>query len=360
VEKVLLMTGTEKGAFLFRSDAKREKWEIEGPVLKGWKIFDLQLDTRGEPAMYAAVNHFVYGPSIHISRDLGKTWEQLESGLRYGSDSPSKLRDIWCIVPGPVDEPEVLYAGVAEAGLFVSRDGGRHWEELKGLSEHHTRSEWEGGLGGLCCHTVQLHPTDKNRLWVAISAVGVFRTDDGGKSWRVKNDGLVIAVEAKIHKEIGSCVHRLVLDQKNPERLFQQNHRGVFRSVNGGDSWEKIENGLPANFGFPMVMNPHDTRTLFIIPQESDEYRFAKDGKLTVYRTADGGDSWHPMRKGLPDNCYVGIMRQAMAVDGLENCGVYFGTSGGQIFYSRNNGEQWQTMPLVLPKILSLSTAVIE
>jgi photosystem II stability/assembly factor-like uncharacterized protein len=358
--KIILMAGTEKGAFLLQSDTRREKWEIKGPILKGWKIFDLQLDSRKQPVMYAAVNHFVYGAGIHISRDLGKTWRQLENGPRYDRESQSKLKDIWCIVPGPADEPDVLYAGVAEAGLFISRDGGRRWEELKGLSEHRTRSEWEGGLGGLCCHTVLLDPANKNRMWVAISAVGVFRSDDGGKTWNVKNDGLVFAVEAKTHKEIGSCVHRLVLDPLNPDRLYQQNHRGVFRSSNGGDSWKKIEKGLPANFGFPMVMSPHNTQTLFIVPQESDEYRFAKDGKLAVYRTTDGGDSWHPLRKGLPDNSYTGVMRQAMAADTLEQCGVYFGTSGGQIFYSRDNGEAWHAMPCHLPRILSLSTAMIE
>ena len=357
--RVVVFVGTEKGAFMLSSDEKREKWEIKGPLLPGWKIFHLQLDQRAEPTLYACVNSFVYGPTINMSKDMGESWQQIENGPKYDEDAPGKLKDIWCVVPGRESEPETLYAGVADAGLFVSRDNGQNWQELEDIAQHKTRSEWIGGLGGLCCHSILLHPQNPNRMWVAISAVGVMRSDDGGKSFNIANDGLEIVVEAKEHKNVGSCVHRLVLDPKNPDRLFQQNHRGVFRSTNGGDSWERIENGLPSNFGFPIAVNPSDPNTVFIIELQRDYYRLPNNGELSVYRTTDGGDSWHPAKNGLPKNYYAGVLRQAMATDALPDCGVYFGTSGGQIYHSRNNGEDWQLMPGVYPRISSITTALI-
>ena len=356
--QILLMVGTQKGAFLLASDERRETWQVTGPLLKGWSVFDLALDRRSTPAMYAAVGHFVYGPAIHISKDLGRTWQQVEHPPKY--ESNHTLNNVWCVVPGRESEPGVLYAGVDEAGLFVSRDSGWHWENLSGLSDHRTREEWCPGNGGLCCHSVLLDPSNENRMWAGISAVGVFRTDDGGQTWEASNDGLEIIVEGKTHKDIGTCVHRMVLDPANPERLFQQNHRGVFRSTDGGKKWDRIENGIPNNFGFPMVMLPGDSNTLYIVPQESDEFRFASDGRLTVYRTADGGDSWTPLRSGLPENAYVGVLRQAMAADSLESPGVYFGTTGGQIFYSRDGGERWETIPCALPRISSVSVAILD
>lgn len=358
--KTLLMVGTQKGMFFLHSDEKRESWSLEGPILKGWKIQDVQLDQRSKARMYAAVGHFVYGQTIQISDDLGKTWQQVEHGPHYAEDAGSELKDVWCVVPGRASEPDTVYAGVAEAGLFVSHDRGVNWEEMTGVSQHLSREEWIGGLGGLCCHTIIPHPDKPQRLWVAISAVGVLRSDDGGETFHVKNDGLIKVIEGKTHKDIGSCVHRMVIDPQNPDRLFQQNHRGVYRSEDGGDSWQTIESGLPGTFGFPIVVNPHHPDTLFTIPQESDEFRMAKDGVLAVYRTTDGGASWAPSRKGLPDNCYVGVLRQAMTVDSYPDCGVYFGTSGGQIYYSRNNGDSWETMPCNLPRISSLAVAIIE
>jgi photosystem II stability/assembly factor-like uncharacterized protein len=357
--KVVVFVGTEKGAFLLSSDENRKKWEIEGPILAGWKVFHLQLDQRREVKLYASVNSYVYGPAIYVSKDLGKNWQQIENGPRYAEDAPGKLNNIWCVEPGRENEPEVLYAGVADAGLFISRDGGQNWTELKDIAHHRTRSEWMPGNGGLCCHAILVDPYNKNRMWVAISAVGVFRSDDGGKSFAIKNDGLEIAIEAKTYKNIGSCVHRLVMDPRNPNRLFQQNHRGVFRSTNGGDSWERIENGLPSNFGFPIAINPTNPDTLFIIPLQSDEYRVPNHGELAVYRSTNGGDSWRPLKNGLPSHCYAGVLRQSMATDTMPDCGIYFGTSGGQIYYSRNNGENWQLMPGLFPRISSITTAVI-
>lgn len=356
--RVLLMVGTQKGAFLLTSDERRESWNVEGPLLKGWSVFDLALDQRQSPMMYAAVGHFVYGPAVHISGDLGKSWKQVEHAPKY--ESKHKLNNVWCVVPGRASEQGTLYAGVDEAGLFVSHDSGWHWEEMRGLSNHPTREEWHPGAGGLCCHSVLLDPENKKRMWVGISAVGVFRSNDAGETWEASNDGLDIIIEGETHKDVGTCVHRMILDPIDSDRLFQQNHRGVFRSTNGGKVWERIENGIPNNFGFPMIMLPADSDTLYIVPQESDEFRFAADGRLTVYRTTDGGDSWAPLRAGLPDNAYVGVLRQAMAADSLKSPGVYFGTTGGHLYYSRDGGEAWETIPCALPRISSVNVAVID
>ena len=332
--KTLVMVATEKGAFFIRSDEKRTAWTVSRPALKGWKVNNLLLDTRGAPVLYAAVGHFVYGPTVQVSRDLGATWEQQEHGPRFGEDNTSTLKNIWCIVAGPVDEPDVLYAGTDDAGLFISRDHGATWTELTGISQHPTRSEWMGGAGGLCLHSILLDKDNPKRIWVGISAVGVLRSEDGGETFQAANTGMPIVIEGKEFKNIGSCVHSMVQDPARPNRIFQQNHQGVLRTADGGDHWERIETGLTSKFGFPMVMDPHDTNRLYIVPQEADEYRIFQDGQPTVYRTTNAGDSWDPLRKGLPENCYSGVLRHAMAVDNHASAGVYFGTSGGQVFYS--------------------------
>jgi len=360
MSRVTVLVGTQKGAFFLSSDEGRKNWQLSEPMMKGWSVFDVQYDQRRTPKLFAAVGHFVYGPTVHISEDFGKTWQQVEDSPKYGTESPHKLNNIWSVTPGRAAEPDTLYAGVDEAGLFVSRDGGEHWEELSGLSGHPSRAEWHPGAGGLCCHSILLDPNDLNRMWVGISAVGVFRSEDGGKSWETSNDGLPIAIEGKTKKDIGTCVHHMVLDPQNPDRLFQQNHQGVFRSLDGAKTWERIENGIPHNFGFPMVLLPNDPDTVLIVPQEKDEFRFAAEGRPAVYRTRDGGNSWEPLRDGLPENAYVGVLRQAMTVDSCETSGVYFGTSSGQIYYSRDTGEHWEPMPCILPRIQSLSVVVQE
>ena len=360
MSNTIVMVATEKGAFFLRSNAARKDWTLSGPALKGWKVNNLLLDQREAPLLYAAVGHFVYGPTVQISRDLGVTWEQQEHGPKFGEEATSTLKNIWTIVPGPADEPQTLYAGTDDAGLFVSHDGGGHWEELIGISQHETRSEWMGGAGGLCLHTILLDKDKPGRMWVGISAVGVLRSDDGGQTFQPCNEGMPIVIEGKEFKNIGSCVHSMVQDPAQPSHLYQQNHQGVLRSFDGGDQWERIESGLPSKFGFPMVMDPHDAKRLYIVPQEADEYRIFKDGKPTVFRTTDQGESWEPLRNGLPDNCYSGALRHAMAVDTHEIAGVYFGTSGGQIFYSIDGGESWQTMPCALPRILAVKAAVVE
>ncbi len=363
--EVYVCVGTQKGGFLLRSDEGRKEWSVEGPLLGGWGIRDLSLDTRGaRPVMWAAVGHEVYGPSVQRSTDLGKTWDQIEHGPKYGADAPGKLESVWTIVPGRAEEAGVLYAGVAEAGLFVSRDGGDHWNELKGLSGHPTRSAWTPGFGGLCCHTIVLDPENSKRMWVAISAAGVFRSDDGGETWSDRNEGLQNLLEAQVEEDAGFCVHRMVVDPKNPDRLFQQFHFGVYKSENAGDSWERIENGLPRGnegcFGFPIVMHPRDPNTLFVIPQISGEYRYAHDGDLAVFKTTDAGANWSTRTDGLPGGAFQGALRQAMSVDPLNPCGVYFGTTGGLLYASRDEGETWMELPGRYPRVQSVNAYVLE
>jgi photosystem II stability/assembly factor-like uncharacterized protein len=356
--KTHLFVGTEKGAFVLSSRKRRTDWKLHGPFLKGWKVQDIRVDSRGgSPTLWAAVGSFVYAACVQKSEDLGRTWEQLEAAPHYDEGAPGKLRALWTVTPGHPSRPEELYAGVADAGLFRSNDSGQSWQELKGVSEHPTRAEWMPGAGGLCCHTIIVHPDNPKRVWVGISAVGVFRTDDDGQTWDLCNTGLDIVLEAKENKHIGSCVHRMVLDPENPDRLYQQNHRGLFRSTNGGDSWKRIEEGLPAEncFGFPIALDPTNPDRVFIVPEESDEYRMALEGRLTVYRTEDGGDSWQPRRKGLPRDFYSGVLRQAMDTDSHDPCGVYFGTIAGTMHFSIDAGDTWDTMPYQFPRICSVA-----
>ncbi len=333
---------------------------MQGPLLKGWSVSDTLFDCRDKPVFFAAVNSPFYGPGLQVSKDLGDTWRAIESLPQYPKESPYEVESIWTIVSGTEDQPDIYYAGVDPAGVFVSRDRGEHWELIPGLSDHPSREEWIGGKGGLCCHSVLVSPDNPARLWAGISAVGVFRSDDSGHSWSTKNEGLEKVIEGKTHKEIGSCVHRLILDPTDPNKLYQQNHRGVFRSNNAGDTWQRIGTGLPHKFGFPMVINPREPDTLFIVPQESDEYRLVPDGNLRVFRSRDSGNNWEPLSEGLPDKSYTGVLRQAMAVDGFSDCGVYFGTIGGQIHFSTNNGDRWQTLPCQLPRINAVSVFTAE
>ena len=358
---VNLLIGTKKGAFVARSDAARETWTLEGPLFKGWEVFELTGDPRKPGRWLAATGHFIYGSCVQVSDNEGKDWKQIEKSPAYGDGATNKLNNIWCIHPSVAEEPGVYYAGVDEAGIFRSEDGGTSWEELNALSGHESRAEWMEGAGGLCCHSVQIDPANPSRLWAGISAVGVFRSDDRGKTWQVRNDGLNIICPGETQKEIGSCVHSLALDPNDSTRLFQQNHRGVYRSTDGGDSWQQIENGLKENqFGFPIAMDPNDSDVVFTIPQESDEFRHAEGGKLAVCRTTDGGESWQTARNGLPDHCYTGVLRKAMCTDSCAEAGVYFGSANGQVYYSLNGGDEWHTLPFTLPRIFSLSAITIE
>lgn len=358
MSRVLVMVGTRKGAFFYVSDPDRQSWRLEGPLFKGWEVGPLFYDRRGEGRLWAGVGSYVYGPHFQVSEDFGKTWKQIEGSPAYGENAGRKVKAIWTVAPGPPDQPDVLFAGVDEAGLFVSRDGGDSWQEVPGLNDHPTREEWQPGAGGLCCHSVIQDPEDPQRIWVGISAVGVFRSDDGGATFQTRNEGLPIAIEGKKHKDVGTCVHALL---RTPDgRLFQQNHQGVFRSVDGADSWQRIEEGLPSIFGFPICRDP-GSGDLFTLPLESDEYRFFIDGQVAVYRSRNGGDSWDKITAGLPESgFYSGVLRHSLAADGLPQGGLYFGTTGGQLFGSRDAGESWTRLPGDLPRVQSVSAVVLE
>ena len=354
---VTLYCGTRKGLFVLESDADRTDWTIAEPALKGWEVQDVCYDDRTDPRLFAAVGHLVYGPTVHRSDDGGRSWEQVEASPAYDGDR--ELNRVWTVVPATAADPETLYAGVDEAGLFRSTDGGDTWHEVEGLSNHETREHWQPGAGGLCCHSILPHPTDPDRLWVGISAVGVFRTDDGGETWDLVNDGLAVAAPEDGHEPLGSCVHRLRLDPTDPDRLYQQNHLGVFRSTDGAGTWERIDDGLPSTFGFPLVLHPRDPETLYVVPLESDEHRLAIDGQPAVYRSTDAGDSWERCASGLPADSWVTVLRHAMAADPLDPAGLYVGTTGGRVFHSADAGDSWAAIDCHLPRVNGV-TAVVD
>ena len=359
-QKVSVLIGTTRGAFLFHSDSARRDWKMTGPHLDGWEIYSLAGiggNGHGAGRLFAGTSHFVYGTTIRVSEDLGDNWWQVEDGPRYTQESGFKLNSIWQIVPGHESEPNTLFAGVDEAGLFVSRDGGITWREVTGLTHHSTRSQWAPGGGGLCLHTILVDPTNPKRMWIAISAVGVFRTEDGGETWRVRNEGLPQVTTDIPNYEVGRCVHKIVLDPRDPDTLYMQFHGGVFKSTDAADSWQPIENGLPGNFGFPMVITARGD--LFVIPLDSDMQRHVKDGNLRVYRSRDGGENWLPTGRGLPEQPhYVGVLRDALAVDTLDPAGIYFGTNTGEVFYSSDDGENWSRLPGQFQRITSIKAWV--
>jgi photosystem II stability/assembly factor-like uncharacterized protein len=355
-DQVTLLVGTNKGAFFYQSDKSGGDWKMSGPYMAGWEIYSLLAapnNRAATPRLFAGTSSFVYGPTVRVSDDMGATWRQIEKGPSYGADAGWKLQQIWQIVPGHPSQPGTFYAGVADAGLFVSRDGGENWSEVDSLTKHPTRPKWFPGGGGLCLHTIVVDPTNPNRMWLGISAVGVFRTEDGGKSWTVRNQGLgQIATGDGPDSPVAHCVHKIVRDPARPDTLYMQYHGGVYRSTDGADNWTRIESGLPSNFGFPMAMTKKGD--LFIAPLESDEKRMAKEGRLRVYRSRDRGDTWQEMKGGLPDQHYVGVLRDAMTTD--SNDGLYFGTTSGELFASRDAGDSWQKLPGQLPRITCVKT----
>ena len=344
---VLLIIGTEKGAFLMRSEKALVDWKVEGPLFKGWRVTTAARDTRGRYLLGVASQ--VYGATIQISDDLEK-WHQALGGPSYPSGGTRRLNQIWKIHTSG----DTLFTGVDEAGLFRSDDG-EHWQPLDSLNEHPTRDAWSPGAGGLCAHAILTDPANPKRTWCGISAVGVFRTDDEGRTWHSKNSGVTVIIEDKVHKDIGYCVHALAQDPEHPAVIYRQDHMGVYRTQNGGDSWERIQNGLPSRFGFPIAIAPK-TKALFIVPLESDEYRMPPEGRLRVYRSRNGGNSWEPLTRGLPqEHAYTAVLRGALAVDGRDSPGVYFGTTSGTLYASRDEGETWQMIPVTLPRILSVT-----
>lgn len=362
-DKTLLMVGTVKGAFLFWSDEKRKKWRKEGPHFPGMAIYAMLHDTRqGRNRTYAAANNTFFGSSLRSSDDLGKTWTDPERyPIRFPESSGRALAQIWQIVPSRPGESDVLYCGVEPAALFQSRDNGESWQPVEGLLNHEHQPKWQPGAGGLCLHTIIVDPKNKDRMLIAISAAGVYRTDDGGKTWRARNVGVRAQFLPDKYPEFGQCVHKVVHHPGKPERLFLQNHWGLYRSDDWGDTWQDIANGVPSDFGFSMQMHPHDPDTVYIVPIESDQFRCTPEAKLRVYRTRDAGKSWEPLSKGLPqENAYETILRDALTADTHDTAGVYFGTRSGKVYGSSDEGESWTEIIDGLPAVVCVKTAVLS
>jgi hypothetical protein len=363
-QRVIVLAGTNKGLFSFESDINRQEWQVRGPFLGGWEVYSVLGDNRHGPRIFAGTSHLAYGPSLRVSEDFGESWQEIEAGPSYPAETGFKLNRIWQIVPGHETQPDTLYAGVDEAGIFVSHDRGESWRELDGLTKHPSRPGWFPGAGGMCLHTILVHPTNPQRMWAAMSAIGVFRSDDGGQTWHPRNKGLGHAATGQPQEDVGYCVHKVALDPDNPDILYMQEHTGVFMSTDGADSWFAIEEGLPADriqhpemmpFGFPIVVTRNGD--LFLVPLESAEQRTVKGGKLLVYRRKRGAESWEPSGDVVPDEPrHVSALRDAMTVDGLEQEGVYFGTTSGELYVSHDRGEQWQRLPGQYSRILNVKT----
>ncbi len=381
-KQVKVFVGTTKGGFIFTSDAKRKKWQTDEIQFKSWNVMHMQLDPR-DGRLHAATSHFVYGPTTHYSDDLGKTWTQAKQvpllmrssksgrpastvdeafrseGGQSIKDIPEKMIKVWNIKPGRAEEPNVLYAGAQPASFFVSKDRGETWQLNESLFDHPQRGQWNPGAGGLTLHTILLDPKNLDRIYIAVSAAGCYRTDDGGKTWAPFNKNVRADFMGTQFPEFGQCVHKMVMHPSNPAILFQQNHCGVYRSDNLGEDWIDIGEGkLPARFGFPIAVHPTDPQTVYVVLEQSDEYRLSVDGKFAVWRSRDAGDSWQRLTKGLPDIAHLVVLREAMATDSFEDAGIYVGTNTGQLFYSRDSGDSWELMADYLPPIYSVEAAV--
>lgn len=355
---LILLIGTVKGVFLYHTDPRRGEWRLTGPHLGGWEIFSLCGDSRNRRIL-AGTGSSEHGPTIRTTRDGGATWEPVERNPAFPEGSQAELKHLWQIVPGHPSQPGTWYAGVDDAALFVSRDDARTWAELDGLTRHPTRTRWVPGFGGLCLHSVLVDPTNPQRLWVGISAVGVFRSDDGGAAWKLCNNGLHnVAPDFIQDDEMGRCVHKMVLDPQRPGVLYMQFHGGVFKSEDAAETWTRISSGLPHDFGFPMAVSQRGD--LFVVPLVSDENRVVPDGALKVWRSRDQGRTWRAMTAGLPQEAhFVGVLRDAMTADPFSPAGIYLGTTMGELFHSRDDGDTWQRLPGQFPRITTLKTWVI-
>jgi hypothetical protein len=351
---IVLLVGTSKGAFIFRSDERRKKWSLDGPHFRGLNVHHFILDPRDRETLYAATYSDWWGCDIQRSRDGGRTWMRTKGGVRYAKDSGLSVKCVWHIRPGRANEPGVVYAGVDPAGLFRSEDGGNTWEELLGLNRHSTRKRWFPGKGGLILHTILPDPADKRRMQVAISAAGVFRTEDGGRTWEPRNRGTRADFLPNKFPDLGQCVHKLVM-AADGKRLYQQNHCGVYRSDSAGERWQDISRGLPSRFGFCMAAHPRETNGAWVVPITSSEYRACPGGRLAAYHTRNGGKTWQKSSRGLPErNAHLLILREAMSTDSADPAGVYFGTSTGQVFHTRDEGREWRLLADYLPPVYSV------
>jgi photosystem II stability/assembly factor-like uncharacterized protein len=361
---VMILAGTMKGAFVIRSDQSRQNWEVGGPYFPGRAIYALTYDDRdGRHRLWAAVNSSHWGSYLSSSDDFGKTWTEPEAyGVKFPEGTDNAVKQIWQIALGHPDEQDTLYCGVEPAALFKSTDAGETWSLVQGLYDHPHRSQWTPGGGGLCLHTILPDPSNAQRLYVAISTGGVYRTDDGGENWQPRNQGVraQFLPPDQQYPEWGQCVHKIAFHPSNPKRMFLQNHWGLYKSEDGGDSWTDIAEGVPSDFGFAMEVDPNNPASVFIIPLESDEFRCTPEGKLRVYRTNPDGNSWNALSNGLPqENALETVLREGLAADDLNPTGVYFGTRSGKLFGSRDAGESWHAILESLPPVVSVKAAVV-
>jgi len=361
-DDVLLMVGTTKGAFLLRSDGSRAGWEIDGPHFPGEEVYALALDQRdGRRTLWAAPGNAFFGTTLRRSADGGATWSGPDDvTVAFPEGSDLSLKRIWQIRTGPSGDPDRLYLGVEPSCLFETDDGGATWRPVRGFLEHEHREKWTPGAGGMCLHTIIQDPAVNDRVVVAISTGGVYRTDDGGETWRARNHGVRAEFLPDKHPEFGQCVHKVVHHPGRPERLFLQNHWGLYRSDDWGDEWVDIANGVPSDFGFGMAVHPHDPDTVYIVPLESDQFRCCPEAKLRVYRTRNAGESWEPLAEGLPqEGAYETVLRDALDTDTLTPAGVYFGTRSGCVYGSPSEGDSWTLIRDGLPPVVCVKSAVI-
>jgi photosystem II stability/assembly factor-like uncharacterized protein len=368
---VRVLVGTRKGAFILLSDVKRQRWDVSGPYFGGWEVYHLKGSPVDPNRLYASQSSGWFGQVIQRSQDGGQTWEPVGNQFVYdgdpgthlwydGTPHPWEFKRVWHLEPSLTD-PDTVYAGVEDAALFRSIDGGRTWQELSGLRGHGSGRYWQPGAGGMCLHTVLLDPSDAGRIFVAISAAGAFRTNDAGQTWQSINRGLTSPyVLPDPNAEVGHCVHRIARHASRPNVLFMQKHWDVMRSDDAGESWYEVSGNLPSDFGFPIEVHAHEPETIYVVPIKSDSEHYPPEGKLRVYRSRTGGNEWEPLTAGLPQgNCYVNVLRDAMAVDAFDPCGVYFGTTGGQVYASPDGGDHWTPIVRDLPAVVSIEVQTL-
>jgi len=370
MSKVRVLVGTRKGAFVLNSDGKRENWEVSGPHFGGWEVYHVKGSPVDPNRLYASQSSGWFGQVIQRSDDGGKTWDAVGNKFVYegtpgthlwydGTPHPWEFKRVWHLEPSLTD-PDTVFAGVEDAALFRTTDGGQTWNELAGLREHGSGSRWQPGAGGMCLHTIILDPSNPKRIYIAISAAGAFRTDDGGETWTPINRGLRSEFMPEPTAEVGHCVHRLAMHRSHPNVLFMQKHWDVMRTDNAGDSWQEVSGNLPTDFGFAIDVHAHEPETIYVVPIKSDSEHYPPEGKLRVYRSRTGGNDWEPLTSGLPQsNCFVNVLRDAMAVDTLDSCGIYFGTSGGQVYMSPDAGDNWTAIVRDLPPVVSVEVQTL-
>jgi photosystem II stability/assembly factor-like uncharacterized protein len=368
---VRVLVGTRKGAFVLTSDGKRQRWDVSGPHFGGWELYHVKASPVDPNRIYASQSSGWFGQLVQRSSDGGKTWEPVGNKFVYdgepgthlwydGTPHPWAFKRVWHLEPSLTD-PDTVYAGVEDAALFRTTDGGQNWEEMPGLRCSGTGEKWMPGAGGMAVHTIVLDPSNPQRMFIAISAAGVFRSDDTGNTWRPMNRGLKSQYIPDPNAEVGFCVHRIAMNRARPNVLFMQLHWNVMRSDNAGESWEKVSGNLPTDFGFPIEVHAHEPDTVYVVPIKSDSEHYVADGKLRVYRSRTGGNEWEPLTNGLPQsNCYVNVLRDAMAVDSLDSCGIYFGTTGGQVYASPDGGDTWAPIVRDLPAVLSVEVQTLK